>query len=63
MTRPYLRAILCALLITAFSQQAFAHFVWVVTSPKASDAPSIQVYFGETPKPGDPALLSYIEDV
>ncbi|MEM6674790.1 MAG: kelch repeat-containing protein [Planctomycetota bacterium] len=63
MTRPYLRALLCALLITAFSQQAFAHFVWVVTSPKASDAPSIQVYFGETPKPGDPALLSYIEDV
>ncbi|MEM9381622.1 MAG: kelch repeat-containing protein [Planctomycetota bacterium] len=63
MKRLHRCALLCAVLLAAFSQQAFAHFVWVVTSPRASGSPSVQVYFGETPKPGDPGLLSYIEDV
>ncbi|MEM7308772.1 MAG: kelch repeat-containing protein [Planctomycetota bacterium] len=63
MSRVHVRASLCALLIAALSQHAFAHFVWVVTGGTSSDAPSIQVYFGEAPEPGDPELLSYLEGV
>ncbi|MEM6672054.1 MAG: kelch repeat-containing protein [Planctomycetota bacterium] len=63
MARVHLRALLCAVLIAALSTPSLAHFVWVVTQKDAPSGKSVFVYFGESPKPGEPDLLSYIEDV
>ena len=45
-------------LVAGFASLAQAHFMWLVPQP---DGTTMEVYFGESADPDDPALLKYLE--
>jgi YHS domain-containing protein len=47
--------------VVTLTRPAAAHFIWVVADRAPVGESEVALYFGEAPRPGDPDLLSYVE--